>query len=274
MANIAGEHNELSAFFSAPDSAAAQSDDTMPVAKRIFSVLNTDPDAGEIFNGKAYEEILRDQSAYAHGIANNVPDAVMSNANMQEANVLRALVDVGTNNALDAKGVNTDVRAAEAYASKAAAYDMAVKALAVGADLTPGGPAAAFGVDALGSALKTDIIGSAPSPTAQPQLYSDMTEYDAHRAVLNGLHANGVMVDLPDGFLAPGERGGVGHIRSFEEFASSGQSADADEFEYNRQMRLATARVVGDEYVATIGSDKDSYNQVIKNPRPWMPANP
>ncbi len=271
VANIAGEQNELSAFFSAPDSDGALVNDTMPVAKGIFSVLNTDLDAGQIFNGKAYEEILRDQNAYAQGIANNVSDAVISNEHMQEANALRALVDVGTNNALDAKGGNADVRAAETYAAKAGAYDLAVKTMAAGADLTPGGPAAALGVDALGSALKTDIIGPVPTPTSQPQLYSDMTEYDAHRAVLNGLHANGVKIDLPPGFISPGEGGDVGHILSFEEIKRFEQWSGMDKYEYNKQMRLAIADAVGAEYVATIGSDKDAYNQVIKNPRPWAP---
>lgn len=273
VANIAGEQNDLSAFFSTPDTAGALGDDTMPIAKGIFSVLNSDPDAGEIFNGKAYEEILRDQHSYAQGIANNVPDAVMNNAKMQEANVLRALVDVGTNNALDAKGVNTDVRAAEAYASKAAAYDMAVKTLAAGADLTPAGPAAALGVDAVGSALKNDIIGPAPTATMQPQLYSDMTEYDAHRAVLNGLYGSGVKVELPLDFMSPADGGGIGHIRSFEEYENSG-TGTLGESKYNEKLRLAVAAAVGDEYVATIGSDKDIYNQVIRNPRPWAAANP
>lgn len=270
VANIAGEQNELSAFFSTPDSAGALGDDTMSVAKGIFSVLNTDPDAGEIFNGKAYEEILRDQNAYAHGIANNVPNAVLDNANMQEADTLRALVDIGTNNALDAKGVNTDVRAAEASASKAAAYDMAVKTLAAGADLTPGGPAAAFGVDAVGSALKNDIIGQPPTPTSQPQLYSNMTEYDAHRQVLNGLHGNGVPIDLPPEYFVPGERGGAGHIATYEEYVDAvdltGRLGESD---YNNAVRNALAAIVGAPNIPPIGMEKDTYNNIIKNPTPW-----
>jgi hypothetical protein len=273
VANIAGEQNELSAVFGTPDTPAALGDDTMPVAKGIFSVLNTDPDAGQIFNGKAYEEILRDQNAYAHGIAHNAPDAVMNNATMQEADTMRALVDIGTNNALDAKGVNTDVRAAEAYASKAAAYDMAVKTLAVGADLTPGGPAAAFGVDAVGSALKADIIGPAPTATAQPQLYSNMTEYDAHRQVLNGLHGNGVTIDLPPEYFAPGDGRGVGHIATYEEYRQLAESrrpgSSADESAYNNTIRNALAGVVGTANIPTIGMEKDTYNNIIRNPRPW-----
>lgn len=270
VANIAGEQNDLSAFFSTPDSAGAVGDDTMPVAKGIFSVLNTDRDAGEIFNGKAYEEILRDQNAYAQGIANNVPNAVLDNANMQEADTLRALVDIGTNNALDAKGVNTDVRAAEAYASKAAAYDMAVKTLAAGADLTPGGPAAAFGVDAVGSALKNDIIGQPPTPTAQPQLYSNMTEYDAHRQVLNGLHGNGVQIDLPPEYFVPGEGGGAGHIATYEEYTDAVDlTKRLGESDYNNAVRNALAAIVGAPNIPTIGMEKDTYNNIIKNPTPW-----
>ncbi|MGY4712691.1 TPR repeat region-containing protein [Mycolicibacterium sp. CBM1] len=266
--NIAGEHNALSQFFGDLDDAASQGNDLMPKAKGLFSVLNTDPEAAKFFDGKAYEEILRDQNSYAKGIADGLPGSVLDNTRMQEADTMRALVDVGTNNALDAKGVNTDLRAAEAYASKSAAYDMAVNVLSAGADATPAGPAGALGVEALGSALKSDIIGAAPSATAQAALYPNMTEFDADRAVLNGLHANGVAVDLPPGFIEDHATGGS-HISTYAEYAAQARGQVLSEAQYNTAIRQALASIVGADNVPTVGMEKDTYNDIIKNPHPW-----
>lgn len=269
--NIAGEHNSLTPFFGTLDDPTSQGNDLMPKAKGLFSVLNTDPEAAKFFDGKAYEEILRDQNAYAKGIADGAPDAILNNARMQQADTLRALVDVGTNNALDANGVNSDMRAAEAYASKSAAYDMAVNVLSAGADATPAGPAGALGVEALGSALKSDIIGAAPNTTPETALYSNMTQYDADRAVLNGLHANGVVIGLGSEYFVQGASGdATSHVATYPEYvASVGTTNAVSEDEYNMRIRNALAESVGIGNVGLIGSEKDTYNDIIKNPHPW-----
>lgn len=263
VSNIAGEHNALTPFFPTPDDPTAQEKDFMSTAKGIFSVLSTDSQAAEFFDSKAYEEILRDQNSYAHDIANHVPGAVLNNAHMQEADTMRSLVDIGTNNALDAKGINTDASAAAAYASKSAAYDMAVDVLSAGADASPGGPGAALATETLGSALKGDIIGTPPVPTAEAAMYSNMTEYDADRAVLNGLHANGVRIDLPQEFFHEGR------VASYSEYCRNwGTDSEST---YNTRLRNALAVIVGPENVSTIGMEKDTYNNLIRNPHPWDP---
>lgn len=267
VTNIAGEHNALTGSFGAFDTGATQDNDFMSTSKGVFSVLNTDPQAAQLFDGKAYEEILRDQNSYAKGIAENVPNAVLDNARMQQADTLRALIDVGTNNALDAKGVNADLQAADAYASKSSAYDLAVKTLSAGADASPGGPVAALGADTLGSALKSDIIGTPPVPSAHPALYSNMTEYEADRAVLNGLIANGTHVNLPADFFGQGDGGS--DIKGFAEYSQHPTANTLAETHYNTAVRDALASIVGTNNVAPIGMEKDTYNNITKNPHPW-----
>lgn len=265
--NIAGEHNGLTSSFGTFDDPTAQGNDLMPKAKGLFSVLNTDPEAAKFFDGKAYEEILRDQNAYARGIADGAPDAVLDNTHMQEAGRLRALVDIGTNNALNSNGINSDMRAAEAYAAKSAAYDTAVNVLSAGADATPGGPAASLGVEALGSALKSDIIGVPPSSTAEAALFPNMTQYDADRAVLNGLHANGVPIPLDYPFVLEGRDGN--HIASFAEYESKGGTLSIDD--YGVRIRKALATIVGENGEARVADGNQIYNNLIKYPDPWNP---
>jgi hypothetical protein len=98
-----------------------------------------------------------------------------------------------------------------------------------------------------------------------------MTEADSHRAVLNGLQANGVEITLPPHFVEPGEGGSSGRIRSFDEYESVAKSSSVGESKYNEELQLAIAKVVGKEQVSLIGSDSEYYDQVTKNPQPWAP---
>ena len=140
---------------------------------------------------------------------------------------------------------------------------MAVDVLSAGADASPGGPGAALATETLGSALKGDIIGTPPVPTAEAAMYSNMTEYDADRAVLNGLHANGVRIDLPQEFFHEGR------VASYSEYCRNwGTDSEST---YNTRLRNALAVIVGPENVSTIGMEKDTYNNLIRNPHPWDP---
>lgn len=85
----AGGRNELSEFFRASDSPLGRQDDSMPVAKGIFSVLNTDGAAAQTFNGAAYEQMIQTNNAYAQATAEGGPGAAYNTAPLQESDKLR-----------------------------------------------------------------------------------------------------------------------------------------------------------------------------------------
>jgi hypothetical protein len=94
VSNIAGGTNELSHYFHTPDS-NQDVESKLPIAKGIFSVLSTDKDASNVFNGAAMQQIMQDQNQYAEAVAHHEPGAVANDADLQQAATLKGLVDVG-----------------------------------------------------------------------------------------------------------------------------------------------------------------------------------
>ncbi len=281
VSNIAGGNNELSPFFHTPDVDGNVSNNTFPVAKGIFSVLSTDRDASDTFNGAAMRQIMQDQNAYAQGVASHVPGAATADAALQHAATLKGLVDSGINNAVHAAGVNQDNQASEAYSRKESAYNSVVKGLGavakVGGNALPppynvlgklGGPA----VNMAGNSLEQDIIGAAPTATVGPELLPNMTEGGAYQQVLDGFAANRVPINgLPQGFLVPVDAGdptGPQRIATLEEVNSHGTRYTP--YTYNQALATAVQSAIGNDAAATIEEHmRLQYDGVIKYPHPW-----
>jgi hypothetical protein len=101
-------------------------------------------------------------------------------------------------------------------------------------------------------------------------MYSNMTEYDSDRAVLNGLLANGVDIGLDPKFFTAGAAGAP-HLATYSEYVDQvGLNNAVEESIYNNRIRNALATVVGVDSVGIVGSEKDTYNNLIKNPHPWQ----
>jgi hypothetical protein len=281
VSNIAGGSDDLSPFFHTPDADGNVANNTFPVAKGIFSVLSTDGEASDTFNGAAMRQIMADQNEYAQGVANHVPGAPTADAPLEHAATLKGLVDSGINNAVHAAGVNDDNRASEAYSRKESAYNSVVKgfgaAAKVGGNALPppynvlgkiGGPA----VTMAGNTLEQDIIGAAPTPNAGPENLPGMPEAGAYQQVLDGLSANHVPIGgLPQGFVVPvdpGDPNGPQRIATFAEINSQGPRFTA--FTYNQTLATALRGVLGDQATSTIEEHmRLQYDDVIKYPHPW-----
>lgn len=106
------------------DQALHSQDATLPVAKGVFSVLNTDEKAAELFDAAAYQRAILHEAAFA-----NSSDHSTSDENLRASATLRALVDVGERNAHLANVDNSHDRELSEYDSKRAAYEHAVKGL-------------------------------------------------------------------------------------------------------------------------------------------------
>lgn len=260
VSNIAGGTNDLSQYFHTPDS-NLDVESKLPIAKGVFSVLSTDKDASNIFNGAAMEQIMADQHRYAEAVANHVPGAVANDADLQQAATLKGLVDVGVNNAVHAEGLNGAQQATEAYSRKQSAYDAVVKGGGTvlglaGKALPPpynligtiGGPALTMG----GNALEQDIIGAPPSSTAPSEVViPHMPDSTAYSQVLDGLVANHVSTGLPRQFFVPavpGDPHSPLHIATYDEYVHNypGSNVPLNEYQFSERLKNAVQGILGD----------------------------
>ncbi len=236
--DIAGLADGRHAGFDVPDTAEATKDGTMPIAKGIFSVLSTDQEASDVFNGAAARQIVEAQDAYVDGVEGGLDPAVHVGS-LQESMTLQGLVDSGLHNASNAVGEN-DVKAWEA---KKSAFEFGL----AGLDLVgmPGSDMASIAVDAL--------VG--PQPESGSNLGSNLPNLDAGSAenqVLNAFMRSGVQVDIPEEYLAPPDSNNLNaprRILSFEEYAAKVEadgSARPPQSDYDTDIKAALTDQIGD----------------------------
>jgi hypothetical protein len=271
---IAGENVPGLSNFYTPDSPAHVADNTLPIAKGVFSVLSTDPDASKTFNGDVIEDIAGHQQQYAQMVAAD-PTSAANTGHLDQAAKLQSLMDIGTHNAVEANHVNSDHRAVEAYALRKSAYDYAMKGLSAGAGVAAG-PAGGLATDVLGGALEADIIGAATQVGDPPTLIPDMDRNTAYREALDGiLRAHPVAGLSSDHFLTQGagtDPARPWRLATWEELpptvrASTGWSGPD---QYSDYLASALAPVIGQDAVTRIDTDvTGSYNAVVKDPAPW-----
>ncbi|MGV0804656.1 TPR repeat region-containing protein [Mycolicibacterium setense] len=228
---------------------------TLPEAKGVFSILNTDPEAAKIFNGAAYgQAVLRDID-YAQN-----PSPRPDPAQLYDSATLRALVDVGTHNAFEQFRENKVHIDTDEYTWKSTAYDCGIKAFSGVAGVAPGGPVNAPFIDFVGSAIKSDVLGPQPAdPTSHP-VPRLAPEY-AQAEMLNTLQAVGHPISgVPSEFHANNDP--HGRILTSEEMQARGVTSGTYQ------------DVVGAAIDATLGYEfqddaiKDRYDQVAADAKP------
>lgn len=279
VSDIAGAKNDLSQFFAAPDAQENIGQGKFPLAKGIFSVLSTDKTAAQIFGGAAMQQIIQDQNRYAGGIANYVPGAEYTDAPLEHAATLRALINSGLGNAVAAEGINKDQQAAEAYSRKQSIYGSVVKGLGTAAGV--GGKALPPPYDLLGKlagpavnmaskGLEQDIIGPPRTPSANPDTgLQTLPEGSAYRPVLDGLIANHVPINaLPEGFLRPvnpGDPNSPLRIATLEEVTGLLRYQNLDVYGYDNILSAALRGTIDNDPTTAIESHMEKHYNDARN---------
>lgn len=104
--------------------------------KGVFSVLSSDNEAAQYFNGQAYAQAVLHEGAFAAD-----PTHSGYNQHLYDAATLRALVDVGTHNAFQANEDNGYHQGVSEYQSKKSAYETGLQGLTAAGGFVPGSAA-------------------------------------------------------------------------------------------------------------------------------------
>ncbi|GAA1674203.1 hypothetical protein MMUR_13860 [Mycolicibacterium murale] len=258
--DIAGLQDGRHAGFDIPDDAGARADGTQPIAKGIFSVLSTDQEASDIFNGAAAREIVEAQTQYASDVKAGLDPAV-NVGSLKESMTVQGLVDSGLHNASAAIGDN-DVKAWEA---KKSAFEFGL----AGLDMVgmPGKDMASLAVDAL--------VG--PKPETSSNLGNNLPDLDTgstENQVLNALARSGVDVGVADKFLTPIDAANPDaprRILSFEEYSArrlAEAGEEAIQSDYDTAMKAALTNQIGGAVTAVNSEMTGRYNSVTENTDP------
>lgn len=272
VGNIAGDRNDLSHWFHTPDSGDDVEHNRFPIAKGIFSVLSTDKDASDIFNGAANQQIIQDQVKYAQLAAQHTPGLIDHDADLQAAARLQGLVDGGINNAVLDEGLNHDDQLKKAYEMRKSAYDLGLKAVSLGASHAPGSQVTGPILDNLGPALEKEIVGPPPTPTAHSSVIPQADEGQAYRQVLDGLLANHTAVNgLTPDYLTqvdPNDPSKGMRVRTYAEMQQTGYPLS--DLDYHNALSSALGSVIGTDTVSRIDTNvRDAYNGVVNDPHPY-----
>lgn len=235
------------------------------VAKGLFSVLDSDKDAAQYFNGQAYAQAVLHNHAFAS-------DPVHSSYNHQlyDAATLQALVDIGTNNAFQANAENGYHQGLSEYESKKLAYEDAVLgASAMGRFIPGAGGLAGPGIGIFGHSLENDILGPAPtSPTENPMPRMDIGSAD--REILDAmLGAQHTIVGLPPAYIAHDHDHPYGRIAALDEVRLTQPGLSPGE--YGEVIGVALTQALQPRSPGELPPDQyltDRYNDVVVVPRP------
>ncbi|MFV0493991.1 hypothetical protein [Mycobacterium sp.] len=274
VGNIAGTSGAVAEFGgSLENGEGSAASGTMAVAKAVFSVLSTDHDASDQFNGAADRQALLAESGYGREFVDH-PSALNSyNENLHDAATLRGLVAAGVRNAAIADVENhqlsEDTALHTEYDHRKSAYELAAKGLSGAAGLIPGvGPSAGLGVGMLTTALENDVVGPAPTGSAAiGHPLPEMSVGQADREILNALIASGQHVPVPGEYLVDGR------IATLDELAGRVRNLTSGRYDHvlNRALTELFAQNSGDTSGGPLIADRDMilrYNAVIADPDP------
>ncbi|MFA4083154.1 hypothetical protein ONA92_15760 [Mycobacteroides salmoniphilum] len=182
------------------DSQTAVDDGTMPRAKALFRVLDTDTEAAKTLGSALYGDSILATDHYAEEVKQH---GVGPAGDLDQAGRFRGLADAGLAAAQDAKhydaSVTAEQKAKDLQQMKEAAYGAITKILPVPAELSPG-----FGI--MTDALKSTIVGSAPDPTQlTTSIVPSLSEARAQQQLLGAYVATGVLRpdQVPSELLVP-----------------------------------------------------------------------
>ncbi len=190
----------------------------LPVAKGVFSVLSSDNEAAQYFNGQAYAQAVLHEGAFADG-----PTHSGYNKHLFDAATLRALVDVGAHNGFQANEDNGYHQGVSEYQSKKSAYETGLQGLTAAGGFVPGvGRIAGPTIGVLGQNLENGILGPAPTaPTENP--IQPMSLGMADQEILNAMLGTGhTVTGLPPGYIVYDDDHPNGRIATLEELEPQG----------------------------------------------------
>ena len=259
--------NNANNYFEAPDGG----DPEMKVAKGIFSVLSTDKDASDWFNGKADAAALAAQTQYSDAVKNHAPNLEQYNGKLLDATVLKGLVEVGTVNAAHHSGLNGHEQAVQAYERQKSAFSFGVDASAKIANFIPEvGPVLSEGISRIAPGLEQSFIGPPPGDGAPAPTVPAMGFGEAAQVALDPLLAAGVPVTgVPQNYLVPIEPGHPEHgmrIGSVQEIKAINHVTLSPNTWHTTLTNAATYTVgpVADP----VEEISQRYEQITKNPEP------
>ncbi|WP_157680411.1 TPR repeat region-containing protein [Mycobacterium dioxanotrophicus] len=157
-----------------------------PVAKGVFSVLSTDPEAYKEFHGAANAHALAASYSWAEDVKNGV-HVSQNDPRLTDAQTLKGLSAVGTQQAAEALGKN----AHEMWQEQKSAYELGQKAVTGGLGTIPGyGVVAGPSFDVFATVMEDSIIGK--EPTGDHYTIPPASKAECARFALNALSANDV----------------------------------------------------------------------------------
>jgi hypothetical protein len=189
--NIAGVPGGPDAF--APlDEIGQYEDNSMPDAKGLFAVLNSEQTTATLWNSEVYKQALLHETAFAQH-----PSNFGSDPHLAASANLRGLVDSGTVGAFDAFAQNQNQIAATEHEWKQFGYDAALGTLtATGGSLPGVGPITGEAIDRVGAALQDEILGTT-TPIDPKDPINNMSTEVASKHILTSMIAVGHEVPLP-----------------------------------------------------------------------------
>ncbi|WP_231633817.1 MULTISPECIES: hypothetical protein [unclassified Mycobacterium] len=263
--NIAGTSGGLPEFGRPLDTNGDVHSGALPLAKGIFSVIDSDPTAARDFNKNAYTQALLHDSSFALN-----PNHDGYSDQLYDAATLRGLVDVGTHNAYEANEQNGYHQQLSEYDSKKLAYEDGVQAASTVGGWVPGvGKVSGPAIGMLGHNLENDMLGPAPTAPGQTPIQPmDIGNADEH--MLDALlGANQHISGLPPEYVVYDHDHPNGRIATLDEMQAKHPDLTAGQYNnvlgpvLSQSLNLPpNEKMSPDQYMV------DRYNNVIGVPEP------
>jgi hypothetical protein len=224
--NIAGTTGGLPGFGGSLDSEGDTRSGALPIAKGVFSVIDSDQAAGQYFNGQAYAHAVAHEAAFGNETTHSGYDP-----QLYDAATLKGLVDVGTHNAYHANEVNGYHQQLAEYDLKKQAYEAGLTGLTTVAGLPPGvGTVASPALNVLGHGLENSILGPAPSaPGENPIQPMDIGVAD--QGMTNAMLQAGHNVTLPEGYVVYDDQHPHGRLATLDEVRTKFPGLTASQYD-------------------------------------------
>lgn len=223
--NIAGTTGGLPGF-DPLDSEGDTRSGALPIAKGVFSVIDSDQAAGQYFNGQAYAHAVAHEAAFGNETTHSGYDP-----QLYDAATLKGLVDVGTHNAYHANEVNGYHQQLSEYDLKKQAYEAGLTGLSTVAGLPPGvGTVAGPALNVLGHGLENSILGPAPSAPGENPI-QPMDIGIADQGMTNALLGAGHNVTLPEGYVVYDDQHPHGRLATLDEVRAKFPGLTASQYD-------------------------------------------
>lgn len=263
--NIAGTSNRLPEFGDPVDKWPDLRSGALPIAKGVFSVIDSDPTAAKDFNSHAYAQAVLHDSQFALN-----PHHDGYSDQLYDAATLRGLVDVGTHNAYQANEQNGYHQQLSEYDSKKLAYEDGVQAASTAGGWVPGvGKVAGPTIGILGHSLENDMLGPAPTAPGQTPI-QPMDIGNADQEMLDAmLAAKQPIAALPPDYLVYDPDHPNGRLATLDELQSKYPGLTPGQ--YNNVIGPALSEALALPPNEKMSPDQymvDRYNEVIGVPEP------